>query len=164
MVGLLSLGLFLIRLRSCAGGGLHTGYGGSRDANLGLVVELQLDGVDVHFVDFSPDTAVGDDLVAPEDLSIPLLQYADFSYWQQQLIEQGHVKAQLAYWTGQLADLPICHSVPLDFARPASPDFRGLRYYQDIPKDIADAIKLFAFSISSPLILRSLYPAIQNSF
>src|SRR5690606_32443854 len=50
---------------------------------------------------------------------LPLpIQYADYAHWQRNWLQGDVLEQQLAYWTGQLADLPLVHSLPLDYPRP----------------------------------------------
>lgn len=47
------------------------------------------------------------------------VQYADYAYWQRHGIKKEEFEQHIHYWEKQLEDLPVVHSVPLDFARPA---------------------------------------------
>ena len=62
-----------------------------------------------------------------EELTLaPLaIQYADYAVWQRNHAAQGHLDAQLDYWTTQLADAPSVHSLPLDKPRPAVKQYQG---------------------------------------
>jgi amino acid adenylation domain-containing protein len=40
------------------------------------------------------------------------IQYADFAYWQRDLLEGGHLDAQLSYWRGVLGDDPPLLALP----------------------------------------------------
>jgi amino acid adenylation domain-containing protein len=69
---------------------------------------------------------------AGQPAALPALpiQYADYALWQRTwLIAAGAdrpspLQSQLAYWTTQLADLPLL-DLPTDLPRPATPTFRG---------------------------------------
>lgn len=66
---------------------------------------------------------------------IPLnIQYADYAHWQRSQIQVEILDLQLKYWTKQLADLPLTHSLPLDKARPKVQSFKGCTYYNQISK------------------------------
>ncbi|MEJ7747627.1 MAG: amino acid adenylation domain-containing protein, partial [Luteimonas sp.] len=42
------------------------------------------------------------------------IQYADYAQWQRNWLQGDVLDRQLDYWTTQLADLPVAHSLPLD--------------------------------------------------
>ncbi|MBK6741945.1 MAG: amino acid adenylation domain-containing protein [Hydrogenophilales bacterium] len=55
----------------------------------------------------------------------PILQFADFAYWQRQWLASAEGRAQLEYWTRQLAGAPDFIDLPYDRAHPMRPSFRG---------------------------------------
>src|SRR5205085_10596850 len=55
----------------------------------------------------------------------PVLQYADFAYWQRQWLQGNVLETQLAYWTEQLAGAPSFLELPVDRPRPPVQSFRG---------------------------------------
>ncbi|MCF2860531.1 condensation domain-containing protein, partial [Pseudoalteromonas sp. SMS1] len=60
-------------------------------------------------------------LLAGEDTPLaPLpIQYIDYAHWQREPAQRDVFAMQLAYWQGQLADVPTVHELPLDGARSA---------------------------------------------
>ncbi|KZN40562.1 non-ribosomal peptide synthetase [Pseudoalteromonas luteoviolacea] len=46
------------------------------------------------------------------------IQYTDYAYWQRIWMQSDALAQQLEYWRAQLVDLPVVHSLPLDYARP----------------------------------------------
>ncbi|MCW8092498.1 non-ribosomal peptide synthetase [Alteromonas sp. ASW11-130] len=49
---------------------------------------------------------------------LPLqIQYSDYAVWQRQYMDESRIEKQLAFWQERLNDLPVVHSLPLDFAR-----------------------------------------------
>ncbi|WP_052691927.1 non-ribosomal peptide synthetase [Teredinibacter purpureus] len=60
--------------------------------------------------------------VALPDLPV---QYADYAAWQRGWLQDEVLTKQLDYWEGQLADLPVAHSVPMDYSRPNNQTFNG---------------------------------------
>ncbi|MCX4243039.1 non-ribosomal peptide synthase/polyketide synthase [Paraliomyxa miuraensis] len=52
------------------------------------------------------------------------VQYADFAVWQRDWLAQGELEEQLAYWKGELADLPRLE-LPTDRLRPAARSHHG---------------------------------------
>jgi natural product biosynthesis luciferase-like monooxygenase protein len=66
---------------------------------------------------------------------VPLaLQYADYAHWQRNWLKDDVLDKQLDYWTNQLADLPVAHSLPLDHPRPAIQTFGGQTHYSNISR------------------------------
>lgn len=53
------------------------------------------------------------------------IQYVDYASWQRTLLDSGHFQAGLDYWKTQLAGVPPLLELPIDFPRPAEPDYRG---------------------------------------
>ncbi|MBY0572817.1 MAG: amino acid adenylation domain-containing protein, partial [Undibacterium sp.] len=60
------------------------------------------------------------------------IQYADYSHWQRQWLQGEVLEQQLAYWTEQLDDLPVAHSLSLDYPRPQLQSFSGARIVSQI--------------------------------
>lgn len=46
------------------------------------------------------------------------VQYADYAAWQRDLNSSQLLSSQKEYWKRQLDDLPLVHSLPLDYSRP----------------------------------------------
>ncbi|MGV9637978.1 amino acid adenylation domain-containing protein [Nocardia rhamnosiphila] len=58
------------------------------------------------------------------------VQYADYAIWQHTVLGTEHdtdslLRAQIDYWTGQLADLPALLELPTDRPRPPAPTYAG---------------------------------------
>src|SRR5262245_10443990 len=61
----------------------------------------------------------------PELAPLPI-QYADYSVWQRQWLEEGGVlKRQLAYWQEKLAGVPESLDMATDYPRPSMQSFSG---------------------------------------
>ncbi len=72
----------------------------------------------------------------PAQLQPLEVQYTDYALWQHnELKAQGLVKAE-EYWTQQLADLPLMHSLPLDRPRPARQSFSGQTHTSRLPESL----------------------------
>jgi len=69
------------------------------------------------------------------------IQYADYAHWQRQWLQGEVLERQLGYWQRQLAGLPVVHSLPLDFPRPAVQGFAGRHVKGRIAKPVADALQ-----------------------
>ncbi|MGE3537906.1 MAG: amino acid adenylation domain-containing protein [Candidatus Tectimicrobiota bacterium] len=80
-------------------------------------------------------------LVTAQPARLPALpiQYADFAQWQQALRGE-QLDRQLAYWTRQLADVPVLQ-LPTDYARPAIPTFRGARHILMLHPTLAHTLR-----------------------
>lgn len=76
------------------------------------------------------------------DTGLPELavQYADFACWQHSWLSGQVLASQLAYWTRQLAQLPVL-ALPTDRPRPAVQSFQGTRYSFMLPQALSEAIK-----------------------
>ncbi|MBT3234195.1 MAG: AMP-binding protein, partial [Calditrichaeota bacterium] len=62
-----------------------------------------------------------------ETISLPELpiQYADYAYWQREVLQGETLETLLDYWKQQLAGAPPLLELPLDRPRPALQSFRG---------------------------------------
>ncbi|WP_196527757.1 non-ribosomal peptide synthetase [Nostoc commune] len=71
------------------------------------------------------------------------IQYADFALWQRQWLQGEEMKAQLAYWQKQLADLPILE-LPTDLPRSPLQQFRGATQSELLPRSLLESLKHLA--------------------
>ncbi|HDY86194.1 MAG TPA: amino acid adenylation domain-containing protein [Methylophaga aminisulfidivorans] len=65
------------------------------------------------------------------------LQYADYAHWQREYLKGEVLDKQLLYWQKQLADVPVVHSLPLDYARPNKKQYQGAVVTGKLPATIA---------------------------
>ncbi|MCJ8274356.1 MAG: condensation domain-containing protein, partial [Psychrosphaera sp.] len=56
------------------------------------------------------------------------VQYADYVQWQQQWLKGEVINKQLSYWQKQLTDLPLVHTLPLDYIRSPQQSFAGANH------------------------------------
>ncbi|WP_374964210.1 amino acid adenylation domain-containing protein [Lysinibacillus sp. RS5] len=71
----------------------------------------------------------------------PVIQYWDYSDWQQSSYERGMFEDQLQYWKKQLnGKLPIL-GLPIDHVYPKEPSFKGGNFAFNIQEDVANRIK-----------------------
>src|SRR6185436_3684039 len=79
---------------------------------------------------------------AGEESPLPPLrvQYADYSCWQRQWLQDEVLAEHLEYWQRQLDGLPLVHSLPLDRPRPARQRFEGGEYVQRLSTELKDRI------------------------
>ena len=73
-------------------------------------------------------------------LSALEIQYADYAHWQRNWLQGEVMDQQLGYWTSQLANLPLVHSLPLDHPRPSRQSFVGQTHYSQITSDLGQAL------------------------
>lgn len=77
----------------------------------------------------------------PSPLSELSLQYADYSVWQQEWLQEEVLEKQLAYWQQQLADIsPL--QLPTDKPRSALQTYQGDTYSWQIPQDLTNALEV----------------------
>jgi len=76
-------------------------------------------------------------------VSLPPLsaQYADFTAWQQEWLQDPAATAQLTYWKRQLAPSLGHLNLPTDFERPAVQSFRGARLARRLSAELTDGLK-----------------------
>jgi amino acid adenylation domain-containing protein len=65
------------------------------------------------------------------------IQYADYAHWQREYLAGGVLKSQLGYWEKQLDDLPVIHSLPLDYVRPKMKQHKGAGVSGKLPATTA---------------------------
>jgi amino acid adenylation domain-containing protein len=81
---------------------------------------------------------------APELPPLPI-QYADYSVWQRQWLEEGGVLAeQLAYWQTKLAGTPESLDLVLDFPRPEVPTYAGASHSFALDAQLTGLLKRVA--------------------
>jgi natural product biosynthesis luciferase-like monooxygenase protein/amino acid adenylation domain-containing protein/non-ribosomal peptide synthase protein (TIGR01720 family) len=68
------------------------------------------------------------------------VQYADFAQWQRRQLSGDSLQRMLAYWTQQLAGLPVVHSFPLDKKRPEKQSVAGALLSQSLDKHLGDSL------------------------
>jgi len=65
------------------------------------------------------------------------IQYADYSQWQRNWLQNDVLINQLNYWKEQLHNIPLVHNLPLDKTRPAKRTFVGKIYHNKVDKSLA---------------------------
>ncbi|MBI1890864.1 MAG: non-ribosomal peptide synthase/polyketide synthase [Burkholderiales bacterium] len=71
-------------------------------------------------------------------------QYADYAAWQRKSLSGDRLQSLLSYWSGQLAQLPSVHNLPLDRARPAQPSYEGGVVVRHIPSATLSGLQRLA--------------------
>lgn len=100
------------------------------------------DGVSIYDVLLPELAALHDAFSAgrPSPLSEPVIQYADYAYWQRQRLQGDFLAEHMPYWRQLLADLPMLQ-LPADHPRPAVQTFRGALQRVALPRTLTDALK-----------------------
>ncbi|WP_143484398.1 non-ribosomal peptide synthetase, partial [Pseudoalteromonas piscicida] len=65
------------------------------------------------------------------------LQYADYSVWQQNMLQQKQFNASLSYWYDTLKGSPSFHSLPMIAPRPERQQFVGRHYHSQTGTELA---------------------------
>ncbi|MES2296924.1 MAG: amino acid adenylation domain-containing protein, partial [Pseudomonadota bacterium] len=81
------------------------------------------------------------------------IQYADYAHWQRNWLQGEVLEQQLGYWTGQLANLPVVHSLPLDHARPPMQTFNGASISTRIDAATVAALKTLCQEAGATLFM-----------
>ncbi|MFB5676042.1 amino acid adenylation domain-containing protein [Paenibacillus terreus] len=69
------------------------------------------------------------------------IQYADYTYWQNEYLKESEIKRQLAYWEDRLSgELPVLQ-LPYDFPSPTHQTFKGKYTTFEIPSELTTALK-----------------------
>ncbi len=76
----------------------------------------------------------------PSPLPELSIQYADYAYWQRQLLSDGQ-DSQLQYWKQQMAAAPTVLELPKDHPRPVTQSFNGARHSFQIPLSTTRALE-----------------------
>ncbi|MEO8429879.1 MAG: amino acid adenylation domain-containing protein [Acidobacteriota bacterium] len=80
------------------------------------------------------------------------VQYGDFGRWQRRWLQGDVIERQLAYWRGQLADLPVLE-LPTDRPRPPAQSFRGARHSLSFPRRLTERLKELSRSEGATLYM-----------
>ncbi|QHF44575.1 non-ribosomal peptide synthetase [Pseudomonas sp. S35] len=132
-----------------------------------LRVHLMRQGPGEHLIFFAMHHIISDgwsmavlvqELLALYDGSVQLpalpVQYLDYGFWQQRLLNEGWLAADTGYWRDTLRGAPACLPLPHDFPRPAQPshDGDGLEFRLQAP--LYQSIKTLAQELNcTPYLL-----------
>jgi len=88
-----------------------------------------------------------------EELSPLMLQYRDFSHWQNQRFAGGAFKKQEAYWLGNFpGEIPVL-DMPTDYPRPRARHFEGNYIRIDVDREIARTVRRAAGETNATLYM-----------
>jgi amino acid adenylation domain-containing protein len=68
------------------------------------------------------------------------VQYADYTVWQQELLQGDVLEQQTGYWKRRLNGAPTLLELPTDFPRPAAQSYRGARQSVEFSADLSAAL------------------------
>ncbi|MFI6303595.1 amino acid adenylation domain-containing protein [Amycolatopsis thailandensis] len=74
----------------------------------------------------------------------PAFQYLDFVAWQREHLTGPAAEGHLAYWKRALTGCPQILDLPTDRQRPAVQSYRGSVLWQDLPAEVAGAVRATA--------------------
>ncbi|HCC36035.1 MAG TPA: hypothetical protein DEQ02_10595 [Ruminococcaceae bacterium] len=101
--------------------------------------------VDMHHI-ITDQTSIGilmkefAALYAGEKLSEPVIQYKDFSIWQNRRLSDGTIASQIEFWKNEFADgIPVME-LDTDYPRPAVQSYDGGRTEYELDKGISEGI------------------------
>lgn len=102
----------------------------------------------------------------PDPLASLAVQYADYAHWQRQPAQAERYAQQLEYWRKQLAGLPLLHSLPLDFPRPAQKRFAGALHQSELSPVLATRLRGFCRGRGATLFmgLHAAFSALLSRF
>ena len=71
------------------------------------------------------------------------IQYADFSHWQNERLQNSRLDKDLDYWRKRLENLPDL-VLPLDRPRPEKPNFTGAKESIELNLELGDSLKILS--------------------
>src|SRR6266481_2108291 len=74
----------------------------------------------------------------PSPMASLEIQYADFTQWQRQSLNEKVLSREIGYWKQKLADLPVLE-LPCDMVRPTVQTHAGARISQSLPDALSQA-------------------------
>ncbi len=86
-------------------------------------------------------------------LASPIIQYADFAYWQREWLQGERLKRQLSYWQAQLRDSPGRVALPTDRPRPEMQTFCGARCSTTIAPELLSTLRQLALDENVTLFI-----------
>ncbi|WNW10413.1 amino acid adenylation domain-containing protein [Pseudomonas sp. DTU_2021_1001937_2_SI_NGA_ILE_001] len=87
------------------------------------------------------------------DLAPLPIQYADYAHWQRSPAQQRLLAQAIDYWRHQLAGAPTLIPLPLDYPRPARPDYQGAALQQRFSAAQTQALKAYAQAHKATLFM-----------
>src|SRR5262249_45245494 len=76
-------------------------------------------------------------------LELPV-QYADYACWQRERLQGAYLEEQLSYWKRALQGAPTRLELAADRPRPAAQSFRGALHAVQVPRGVAEPLRVLA--------------------
>lgn len=87
------------------------------------------------------------------ELSPCRIQYKDFAYWQNMLLESDRIQQQEQYWLDTYAgEIPVLN-LPTDYVRPAMQSFQGKRFSFELDRMLSDRLNIFVRQTGATLYM-----------
>src|SRR5690606_17377417 len=88
-------------------------------------------------------TALYNGFIAVNTSSLPALQlqYADYALWQHEWLASEAGERALDDWKAQLSNLPVVHSLKLDYRRPDTQSFKGATLKSLLKPEVLNALR-----------------------
>ncbi|UVJ41737.1 amino acid adenylation domain-containing protein [Pseudomonas sp. LS1212] len=100
--------------------------------SMGILMQELITGYQAYTSDSTP-------VLAP----LPI-QYADYAHWQRSEAQQRLLARAIDYWRRQLDGAPTLIPLPLDYPRPARPDYQGAALQQQFTPAQTQVLKAYA--------------------
>nr|WP_281392643.1 non-ribosomal peptide synthetase/type I polyketide synthase [Chitinophaga varians] len=89
----------------------------------------------------------------PHGLDVPVLQFKDYAYWQQQYFTAEVTERYLRFWREKLKGVPPVISLPLDMPRPAVLSGKGKMITIKLEEQLGNKIRHFSRSHDTTLFM-----------
>jgi amino acid adenylation domain-containing protein len=77
----------------------------------------------------------------PSPLTPLPIQYADYSVWQNEMLQSPEIDLQFQYWRKQLELCPSSLHLPVDYRRPSVTSYRGAKQSVELSEELTRRIK-----------------------
>lgn len=81
------------------------------------------------------------------------IQYADYAHWQREYLQGDRLDKLLTYWQHSLQNLPVVHSLPLDYVRPQMQTFEGTDFVSTLDAEMTTRLRSFCQSHKATLFM-----------
>jgi len=94
------------------------------------------------------------------------VQYSDYAHWQRDWLQGEVMDTEMEYWSEQLEELPIIHSLPLDNARPTIQSFLGKSIKRELSPSVLVDLNNFCQTegVTQFMILQTLYALVLSNW
>ena len=96
----------------------------------------------------------------PSSLPALPLQYADYTLWQSDILQDARLQRQLIYWRRHLEGAPVALNLPTDHPHPAVQSYRGDACFFDLSRSLSQEIQALSKRHATTLFM-TLLAALQ---